>query len=201
MDDCESYRIGAFLDLIQLSLKQVTYPANMRSIALVFVIFGALGAASCDRRIYTQDGVTDGDAFYLAPLAMSSDDPVVQSWVTYSLFKSTCQLEIGGENPARANSFDCEFKSRQGLVNAWEEHSIADETINDRYLDDLSDVRAAGFLAEYVDHYFGDSDWQVPDGLRHSEFREWRRANLRRHKPVIRMIGSWNYRETVEISR
>ena len=198
MDDSESYRIAVFLDLIQLSLKQVTYSANMRFIALVLVIFGVLGASSCDRRIYTQDGVTDGDAFYLAPLATGNDDPVIQSWVAYSLFKSTCQLEIGGENPARANSFECEFKARQQLVNTWEERALNDKSVSDEYLDALSDTRAAGFLAEYTEHYFGDRSWQIPDGLRRAEFRDWRRANLRRHKPVIRMIGSWNYRETVE---
>ena len=58
---------------------------------------------ACNGEIYTRDGVTDGVAFYLAPVAFASDDPATQAWVAYSLMKSVCQLEIGGDNPARAN--------------------------------------------------------------------------------------------------
>lgn len=90
---------------------------------------------SCDHGIYTRDGVTDGDSFYLAPGAFSNEDPAYQSWVTYSLIKSACQLKIGGENPARASSFECEFRSRRHLVNAWEEKLANNQLISDDYLD------------------------------------------------------------------
>ena len=51
-----------------------------------------LGA--CHSEIYVRDGVTDGDTFYLSHEAMYDPDPALQSWVAYSLMKSTCQLEI-----------------------------------------------------------------------------------------------------------
>jgi hypothetical protein len=154
----------------------------------------------CDHGVYTRDGVTDGDSFYLAPNAFANDDPAFQSWVTYSLIKSTCQLEIGGQNPARANSFDCEFRSRQQLVDAWVEKTINNQYVIDRYLLSLENVRGAGFLAEYTSHYFGDSSWQLPDDLRMDEFQQWRRQHLRRHRSETRIIGSWNYGDKVDIS-
>jgi len=181
------------LNLIQVSLRRVTYPANMRTLALL--LFLPLAAAGSG--IYTRDGVTDGDTFYLAPGAFSNDDPAYQSWVAYSLMKSTCQLEIGGENPARENSFDCEFTARRHLINAWEEKRQQNQYINDQYLDALGDVQAAGFLAEYTQHYFGKKDWELPEGLRADEFNVWRKQNLRRHRPQTRIIGSWNYKELV----
>jgi len=144
--------------------------------------------------IYTRDGVTDGDTFYLAPSAFSNNDPAFQSWVAYSLMKSTCQLEIGGENPARASSFDCELTARRHLINAWEEKRAQNQGISDSYLDDLGEVQAAGFLAEYTHRYFGKKHWELPEGLRVSEFRVWRKENLRGHKPKTRITGSWNYR-------
>ena len=169
----------------------VTYPAIMR-ILLLFLLFPVLVTAS---EIYTRDGVTDGDTFYLAPSAFSNDDPAFQSWVAYSLMKSTCQLEIGGENPARAESFKCEFTARRHLINAWEEKNSVNQGLTDEYLDALGAVNEAGFLAEYTAHYFGKKDWQLPEGIRTGAFREWRKGNLRGHRPKTRIIGSWNYQK------
>ncbi len=159
-------------------------------ILLLLLLSPVLAAAS---GIYTRDGVTDGDTFYLAPSALSNDDPAFQSWVAYSLMKSACQLEIGGENPARASSFDCEFTSRRHLINTWEEKRSVNQELTDEYLDALGSVNEAGFLAEYTAHYFGKKGWRLPDGIRTDEFREWRKKYLRGHRPATRIIGSWNY--------
>jgi hypothetical protein len=140
--------------------------------------------------IYTRDGVTDGDTFYLAPAAISNNDPAYQSWVTYSLIKSTCQLEIGGENPARASSFECEYKSRLHLVNSWQEKQSVDAPIADEYLDTLVKVQAAGFLGEYTARYLGKKGWALPDGLRGDQFKPWRKQHLRQ-------IGRASCRERV----
>jgi hypothetical protein len=162
----------------------------MRILALIALFpLVALGSG-----IYTRDGVTDGDTFYLAPRAHVDDDPVLQSWVSYSLMKSTCQLEIGGENPARNSSYGCEFTARQHLLNAWQEQRSQHEGATDAYLDTLLRVRDAGFLDEYVVRYFGRRHWQVPIEVSLDAFKDWQRDNLRGHKPVTRIIGSWNYR-------
>ena len=151
--------------------------------------------AACNSEIYTRDGVTDGDTFYLAPRAHSDNDPVLQSWVAYSLAKSVCQVEIGGEIPARVSDYSCEYMARRHLVDAWREQRLEDGTIRDRYLDDLVRVTDAGFLDEYTVHYFGRRTWQVPAEVRVDDFRRWRTRHLRRHKPQTRIIGSWGYRQ------
>lgn len=147
-------------------------------------------SAACDGRIYVRDGVTDGDTFYLADRALTDDDPVLQSWVTYSLAKSACQLEEGGEIPSRASSYDCELSARSLLVDSWLEKR---EAPGDEYLDTLLNVRDEGFLDEYVVHYFGRREWQVPASVDVVAFQRWRRQHLRGHRPVTRIIGSWNY--------
>ena len=160
----------------------------MRILALL-----ALAAlAGCNSSIYARDGVTDGDTFYLAPRAWGDDDPVLQSWVAYSLSKSTCQLEIGGDNPARNSSYGCEFTARSLLLDTWEEQRAEHISATDPYLDDLLRVREAGYLDEYVVHYFGRRHWQVPGEIRVNEFQRWRRSNLRRHQPHTEIVGSWN---------
>jgi hypothetical protein len=165
---------------------------------VILLLFPALADAG---EIYTRDGVTDGDTFYLAPGAFSNDDPAYQSWVTYSLIKSTCQLQIGGDNPARASSFDCEFRSRLHLVNAWQEKQALQPTISDGYLDALVAIQAGGFLGEYTARFFSQRNWSLPEGLRTDAFDQWRKTNLRGHRPVTRIVGSWNYAEKTTKSR
>ncbi|MDH3619464.1 MAG: hypothetical protein OER91_01135 [Gammaproteobacteria bacterium] len=157
-------------------------------------IFVLLVLSACNTSIYTRDGVTDGDTFYLAPHASSDDDPALQSWVAYSLMKSTCQLRLGGDNPARNSDYDCEFTARRHLLEAWESQRAEHPHARDPYLDTLLVVRDAGFLDEYTVRYFGHDQWQVPAEVNLGEFRAWRREHLRRHRPQTRIIGSWNYR-------
>ncbi len=179
--------------MLQVSLSRVTYGVTMRFIAPICLLL----VTACNSNIYTRDGVTDGDTFYLSPSAFANEDATYQSWVAYSLMKSTCQLGIGGENPARASSFDCEFTARRHLVNAWDEQSFNNQGVNDAYLDALSTVNEAGYLAEYTSYYLGQDDWQLPEGLRVNEFRDWRQAHLRRHRSKTRLTGSWNYQKRV----
>ena len=158
-----------------------------------FALLPFLLLAACNSEIYTRDGVTDGDSFFLAPQAFANDDPVLQSWVAYSLMKSACQLDIGGPIPARVSDYSCEFTARQHLIDTWQEQREEHGDIANPYLDDLVAVRDAGFLDEYTVRYFGRREWQVPVEVRVDDFRRWQRKNLRNHKPQTRIIGSWGY--------
>lgn len=160
----------------------------------ILAILALLALTGCNPSIYTSNGVTDGDTFYLAPRAWADDDPVLQSWVTYSLVRSACQLELGGDNPSRNSDYGCEFTARQHLLDSWVAQRAEHDGAVDPYLDTLLRVRDAGFLDEYTVHYFGRSDWLVPVEVRVDEFRRWQRSNLPGHKPQMRIIGSWNYR-------
>lgn len=176
--------------LLQVSLSAVTYAGSMRTLLVGLLCL----LTACNTTIYTKDGVTDGDTFYLAPHAWADDDPVLQSWVAYSLVKSACQLELGGENPARNHDYGCEYTARRHLVDSWEQHRIEHPGIEDEYLDSLLRVRNAGYLDEYTVRFFGDKAWIVPAEVRVDEFRHWQRRHLDGHRPQTRIIGSWNYR-------
>ena len=165
-----------------------------RVAALTGAVFLVTG---CNGEVYVRDGVTDGDTFYLAERALTSSDPVLQSWVSYSLTRSTCQLQIGGDNPARATSFDCELVARKHLLATWAEHRARAPDISDAYLDELVTVSEAGFLREYVADHFARRSWHLPPDLDKPGFRAWRRVNLTRHRPATRLVGSWNYARNV----
>src|SRR5210317_45117 len=92
---------SAFANRVQFSLMRVKYAGAMRYLVLL-ALLALLPLLASGGDIYTRDGVTDGDTFYLAPRAWADDDPVLQSWVAYSLMKSTCQLEIGGEKDRKS---------------------------------------------------------------------------------------------------
>ncbi len=156
----------------------------------LIVAWAALVLGGCNGEVYVRNGVTDGDTFYLAERALYDDDPVLQSWVRYSLARSTCQLEIGGENPARATSFECELGAREHLLEAWSELGGGSR---DTYLDTLADVHEAGFLDEYVWEYLRRPSWTAPAALDEGSFDAWRRRHLRGHDPQTRLVGSWGY--------
>ena len=183
-----------FMASIQPSLIDWRYAPGMRFLVLA----SSLVLAACSSDIYVRDGVTNGDTFYLAPQAMMDDNPVLQSWTSYSLTRSACQLEIGGPNPARANSYSCELTARQHLLDTWSEQQIEYPGVEDNYLDTLAEVRSAGFLDEYVVHYFGTKGWQVPAEVDRGKFRTWQQQYLSGHRPVTRIVGSWNYSRRVE---
>ncbi len=160
-------------------------------------IAGTLLLGACGHEIYVRDGVTDGDTFYLAPQALMDDNPVLQSWASYSLTKSACQLELGGSNPARASSYGCELTARRHLLDTWDEQRSEFPGITDDYLDALASVRNAGYLDEYVVHYYGTSGWRVPAEVDVAGFRRWQRQHLPSHRTTTRIIGSWNYADNV----
>lgn len=178
-------------NLLQVTFSAVTYADPMRT--LLFVLLLVLTA--CNTSIYTKDGVTDGDTFYLAPRAWADDDPVLQSWVAYSLARSACQLQLGGENPARNHDYGCEYTARRHLVDTWEEQRAEHPGVTDPYLDSLLRVRRAGYLDEYTVRFFGQDGWLVPAEVRVDEFNGWQKRHLRGHRPQTRIIGSWNYRD------
>ena len=157
--------------------------------------------AACSGEIYVRDGVTDGDTFYLAERALTDPDPVLQSWVSYSLTRSACQLQMGGDNPARASSFECELVARRHLLDAWHEQQVRDPDVRDAYLDELQAVLEAEFLPEYVADNFGKAHRDVPADLDKRGYSAWRREHLRRHKPVTRLVGSWNYARNVRAAQ
>ena len=165
------------------------YPLTLLSITLAI--------AGCSGEVYLRDRVTDGDTFYLAERAVTDADPVLQSWVSYSLARSACQLQIGGDNPARESSFACEMTARRLLLDSWHEHQADNPGLHDEYLDELSSVYDAGYLDEYVARNFRKRHWESPEDLDRPGFKKWRRSNLQGHKPQTRIIGSWNYARNV----
>lgn len=162
----------------------------------VFLLLLSMLVVACHSGIYVRDGVTDGNKYSISNQAILDDDPVTQSWVAYNLAKSVCQLEIGGDNPARANSYGCELSSRIMLLDTWQENRAENPTLSDDYLDALVAVNEAAYLDEYVVHYFGKKNWFVPAEVEQKSFRVWRRKHLPNHTPYTRIVGSWRYSES-----
>ena len=168
----------------------------MRFRQLLFTV-SMLAMAACSGDIYVRDGVTDGDTFYLAQRALANDDPALQSWVSYSLTRSTCQLQIGGDNPARASSFECELTARRLMLLTWVEKKSLDQENTDQYLDELVRIRDAGYLDEYVARHFRKRHWNMPDDLEARGYKRWSRVHLPNHRPETQIVGSWNYARNV----
>ena len=163
-----------------------------KALRLALALLAAAAAAGCGGDVYLRDGVTDGDTFYLSQQALVDDDPALQSWVSYSLTRSACQLAIGGPNPARASSFDCELTARRHLLETWREQGG-----QDAYLDELAAIAAAGWLPEYVARHYARDHWTLPPDLDAAGLRRFLRSEMPGHRPQTRLVGSWNYARLV----
>ena len=164
-------------------LNSLRAPAALLGLALVT---GACG-------VYTLGGPGHGKDFVVPPGALTSPDPVVKSWAAYSLARSTCQLSRDAERPSHFDSFECELRPREVLVERWRTRS-ADENPDSagaRYLARLVEVDDAGFLAEYVWFHLRRSGWNRADFLRLEAFEPWRKRHLAGHRPQTRIIGWW----------
>ncbi|MEO1580640.1 MAG: hypothetical protein AAFR91_02280 [Pseudomonadota bacterium] len=161
--------------------------------------------AACDGRVYVRDGVTDGNRFSLPTTLTENPDPVTQAWAAYSLARSVCQLEMGGENPARNSSLDCEVSARQALAERWNElradRALAGMEIlatrESMYLDTLAKMHAADVLEGYSWRYLRKRHWADASPEAQSAFEQWRELHLEtRHKPRTRIVGSWGFAST-----
>ncbi len=164
------------------------WPATLAVLALTLV------TAGCEPGIYVRDGVTDGNVFYILPRTLEDPDPVNQSWVAYSIARTSCELEMGGPVPSRNTAFACELFARQLLLDTWASYRLIDD-VTDDYLDLLAGVQAEGFLDEYVWHYLRRRAWQAPAELEHKRFDRWRREALAGHEPVTDLRGAWIVRD------
>lgn len=154
------------------------------------LLIAAACLASCSSDVYVRDGNVDGNTFHIPPAALKSPDPQVQSWIAYSLARSTCQASLGGAVPSRHRSFDCEFRARRILATRWIELA-AYTNHHDSYLDTLAEVYEAGMLNEYVWAYFRRNNWVKPENLDLEGFGRWRHTALRGHEPRTRQVGYW----------
>lgn len=143
--------------------------------------------------VYTLGGPGHGKDFVVPPGALTSPDPVVKSWAAYSLARSTCQLSRDAERPSHFDSFECELRPRQVLVERWRSRAEDEppSSAGARYLEGLVEVDDAGFLAEYVWFYLRRSGWIRADFLRLDDFEPWRKRYLVGHRPQTRIIGWW----------
>lgn len=160
---------------------------------LTMSMFVLAAAAACGGDVYVRDGVGDGDTFVLSNSALESTDPATQSWVSYSLTRSTCQLRGGSANPARTSTFNCEITARRHLLDKWAEQKHEHPGSADDYLDTLAAVQQANFLSEYIVRFFRKQSWQLPPDLKTFEFRKWSAEHLMEHEPETRMTGSWTF--------
>jgi hypothetical protein len=150
---------------------------------------------ACGGDVYVRDGLGDGNTFALSNNAFESTDPATQSWVSYSLIRSTCQLRNGSANPARTSTFNCEVTSRRHLLDKWTEQKEQFPGASDEYLDTLTAVQQADFLSEYVVRFFRQENWQLPADLKTFEFRQWSVEYLPEHFPQTNMTGTWSFVE------
>lgn len=102
-------------------------------------------------------------------------------------------------------SFESELKARDSMIQIWVELKEQGKArSNDAYMEDLIQVRGAGYLREYVWTFHRTPAWgESPAGLKLDEFWHWRADHLRGHRPQThakleipkpeKRLSAWSY--------
>jgi len=97
---------------------------------------------------------------------------IAAAWVTYAGSKALLRRGDADPPPDDTSPFGEECYARDGMAEFWAAQSPEKRKI-DEYLQLLADVRAAGFIREYVWRFLRDPSWPQPDGLKLDEFAAW----------------------------
>lgn len=119
--------------------------------------------------------------------SVQRDVTVAAAWTTYAGTKALLRMgEYFKHHPeARGHDspFDEECYARDAMGEFWGVQTQEKQGV-DPYLRSLANVRAAGFIREYVWRFLRDPAWQQPAGLRLAEFEAWCAGNgLTDHRP------------------
>ncbi len=106
------------------------------------------------------------------------------AWLSYGLglasflqeHKLVDSLPAGVWEP----SFDAEVFARQKQVTIWSE-LLQKQKLDYDFMEQMERVVNAGFLKEYVWHFYRKDRWTQPPALRLAEFNAWATANVPDH--------------------
>ena len=96
-------------------------------------------------------------------------------WIAHALAKLRC------ESAYPRLSFDNEFCAINTALEIWRDIKEK-EAVNEDTLDDMEEVKRAGFLREYVWVYWHQDYWFKPEALLLDKFNAWRAKHLLRHQ-------------------
>lgn len=118
---------------------------------------------------------------------MQHNSTVAGAWTVYAGTKALLRMgehvELDPEAARHASPFDEEYYARDAMAEFWAVHPEETRRV-DAYLQLLADVRAAGFIREYVWRFLREPGWPLPAGLRNAEFATWAAENgLSDHRP------------------
>jgi len=112
---------------------------------------------------------------------------VAAAWTTYAGTKALLRMgEYAKHNPeaqGHDSPFDEECYARDAMAEFWAVQPDEKRRL-DAYLQLLANVRAAGFIREYVWRFLREPGWPQPSGLKNDSFDAWAAQNgLCEHRP------------------
>lgn len=115
-----------------------------------------------------------------------SDSNETAAWIAYALALAAWAQNSGAIDRAAAGvfvpPFEGELAARRSQIQVWKELNEKERKVF-AYMDEVTAVQAAGFLAEYIWTFHRQSTWVTePDGLRLDAFEGWRSKSLAGHQ-------------------
>jgi hypothetical protein len=126
--------------------------------------------------------------------SLRHDVAVAGAWTTYAgtkaLLRTGEYVKLYPESQGHDSPFDEECYARNALAEFWAVQP-EEKRKSDAYLQLLADIRAAGFIREYVWRFLSQPGWPQPAGLNVDAFAAWTEDyGLSDHQPLTLAILS-----------
>lgn len=110
-------------------------------------------------------------------------------WLAYAA--SLGQWDDLNNNKNGTNLYEREVYAREKAATAWSELKEKNSDAVEYDLDIMLRVKDAGFIREFVWHFFKKPDWTIPADLKLENFKEWKEKNIPDYTPATK--GSLTY--------
>jgi hypothetical protein len=129
----------------------------------------------------------DRDVQIVLDPATMRDQNAAPVWLGYIMARAVYidkhQGLYKGQKGTITPRFEEELKARDSAVQIYTELKEKDKSVSSPYFDDLTEIRKAGFLKEYVWTFLRQSTWSTPPTPdRLALFKEWMDRHLPNHK-------------------
>lgn len=85
-------------------------------------------------------------------------------------------LSFNTENNARIRLCDSYYEMKEGSKDQYDFETV-------EYIDELTQIKDAGYMKEYVYYSFNTGEWEDEPDLRTSNYESWMEMNLPEHEP------------------
>ncbi len=121
---------------------------------------------------------------------MKKNPNLLGPWTFYTMHLGVCSKTKAGSGIQSIPSFKCEKQAREMMAGRWIDDKRKNSSIQNKYLDELAEIKAMNYMSEYVWVYLKRESWKDSSPQKLAAFKAWANQNLKSHIVETYKLGS-----------